>query len=116
MKDRVNRCSPRAWRWTGGTVKETETYQVFPTRVGMDRPLPQTPRRPARVPHARGDGPATVEIRILGPVCSPRAWGWTDTGRVRVQRVPVFPTRVGMDRPRDVLRRDVEGVPHARGD
>ena len=90
---------------------------VFPTRVGMDRirrhirahpaafsphawgwtALPGYPRRPGRrFPHTRGDGPFFESIFTSSPA--------------------VFPTRVGMDQWKALLRWYDQSFPHTRGD
>src|SRR2546426_718141 len=48
--------------------------------------------------------------------CSPRAWGWTGIRDTWDGGGGVFPTRVGMDRPRAAGRSARRCVPHARGD
>ncbi len=129
--------SPRAWGWTvlaheaapaltrfphargGGPLLRLAVpaaHAVFPTRVGVDR-------------SDLGHG---VRIRAF----SPRAWGWTAsrllqihatlgfphargggpaTANVTVGRVPVFPTRVGVDRVGGAGARRAGCFPHARG-
>ena len=91
-------CSPQAWGWTVGRAHRHWPHGVFPTGVGMDRSSATSPRRPARVPHRRGDGPCYADReRSLRP-CSPQAWGWTDDPLHGRSWRRVFPTCVGMDR------------------
>ena len=68
------------------------------------------------VPHARGDGPARIQIGEPLHPRSPRAWGWTDEPATTVRCGRAFPTRVGMDRSTTAQLGDSSRVPHARGD
>ncbi len=88
--------SPRAWGWTVKGRTPRKWHPVFPTRVGMDRSLGGTMSKITSFPHARGDGPVRPSQRTEQRPFSPRAWGWTGTGR-RLGRCSVR-------------------FPHARGD
>ena len=48
---------------------------MFPTGVGMNRPMWGLARLTMYVPHRRGDEPS--EIAVIGSrlICSPQAWG-----------------------------------------
>ena len=50
-------------------------YTVFPTRVGMNRPVASTTFDGIRIPHTRGDEPRLKNDAILRIVYSPHAWG-----------------------------------------
>src|SRR3990172_8754568 len=89
---------------------------VFPTRVGMDRPFCSRCSSCLGVPHARGDGPVSGRMQIVLISCSPRAWGWTAEGHFLGLAQEVFPTRVGMDRVQTLRLASGMSVPHARGD
>ncbi len=128
--------SPRAWGWTVNAAVLEGDMVVFPTRVGMDRFLSPQINTPHSFPHARGDGPTRVPLPShlagfsprawgwtgfgkgvkLGSGVSPRAWGWTARPGPRRAAASVFPTRVGMDRPRPPPLRGGRRFPHARGD
>ncbi len=110
------RCSPRAWGWSAVPNRRGVLEGVFPTRVGMVRtPLGRAPF-PGRVPHARGDGPLGHHNSVFNRLCSPRAWGWSESDHPSRQHDHVFPTRVGMVRGRDSPWPQPSSVPHARGD
>ena len=109
-------CSPREWGWTAQCLYHPWIQSVFPTRVGMDRYHLGLYVERARVPHASGDGPTLFERYGLTLECSPREWGWTVSQSFIVQSSTVFPTRVGMDRPRSRRSEDRRSVPHASGD
>ena len=69
-----------------------------------------------RIPHTRGDGPLSMEMRRFNAEYSPHAWGWP----VVIQRVMetrrVFPTRVGMDHRETSPGSQRSCIPHTRGD
>ena len=109
-------CSPRPWGWTGRKPLLGLFRPVFPTPVGMDRPVDPNEARRFGVPHARGDGPPVDDARANACLCSPRPWGWTAVTRQIAPDVGVFPTPVGMDRGRAGTSPLRSGVPHARGD
>ena len=110
--------SPHTWGWTAAAAGGVAGVAVFPTHVGMDRPLktpylcflPYSPhtwgwtgrkRDPSKVvrgiPHTRGDGPYTALDEQMALV--------------------VFPTHVGMDRAAQGDRTPMKlSIPHTRGD
>ncbi|EEB35029.1 hypothetical protein DESPIG_00033 [Desulfovibrio piger ATCC 29098] len=49
--------------------------RVFPTRVGMNRPLWQIPALRSSIPHTRGDEPLDLQFRDGCQQYSPHAWG-----------------------------------------
>ena len=49
--------SPRTWGWTEHQQYHQKNQEIFPTHVGMDRPVPFICYPPQNFPHARGDGP-----------------------------------------------------------
>ena len=55
--------------------KAIRAAEVFPTRVGMNRPHASTASALASVPHARGDEPQDTLVNLVAALCSPRAWG-----------------------------------------
>ena len=110
------RRSPRAWGWTECGIDLVADSVEIPTRVGMDRLSRPGKDGRQRDPHARGDGPGVLGWRIAGHARSPRAWGWTGTGRRRPLQGREIPTRVGMDRRERCRSPAVSGDPHARGD
>ncbi len=73
---------------------------VFPTCVGVDQHLADPRDVTPSIPHVRGGGPIfLLLLRKLGTY-SPRAWGWTVARSLWTARRKVFPTCVGVDRPR----------------
>ena len=102
--------SPHAWGWTVLQRLLLPGGRVFPTRVGMDRRGYSSPTLPRRFPHTRGDGPFAEGASPDEPAFSPHAWGWT-AGVLRGDlNQDVFPTRVGMDRPRYQAMHQTEAV------
>ena len=77
-------------------VVTQEKFDVFPTRVGMDRLHTNLRKLERRIPHTRGDGPQ-LRSTVL-------------------DRAEVFPTRVGMDLIATALSLLSECIPHTRGD
>ena len=89
---------------------------VFPTRVGMARPLLLLKEPKKRFPHPRGDGPRCVAGPVSSDAFSPPAWGWPGNCRRRLKHRPVFPTRVGMARFLLLYGLFSRCFPHPRGD
>ena len=88
---------------------------VFPTRVGVDRPVPRRSQAPIGFPHTRGGGPVRQE-RCAGPGWfSPHAWGWTCSLRRWAGYRFVFPTRVGVDLSAPSHLPEFPRFPHTRG-
>ena len=108
--------SPRPWGWTGCELRWRGSLWVFPTPVGMDRAKRASLPLPPRIPHARGDGPTEPYTLVAYETYSPRPWGWTGPGESKRAWRDVFPTPVGMDRPKRERERRRSGIPHARGD
>ena len=108
--------SPHPWGWTATNWPPAEGKGVFPTPVGMDRTSNSRQARLRRFPHTRGDGPSDMACSISSFTFSPHPWGWTVSARLVVRLAYVFPTPVGMDRPKN--RRTIETAcfPHTRGD
>ena len=90
--------SPHAWGWTVSRRHMLTSWQVFPTRVGMDRSAGDALNPAKSIPHTRGDGPRSGNNKIVMHQYSPHAWGWTDLRGGAASFGDVFPTRVGMDR------------------
>ncbi len=89
---------------------------VFPTGVGMVRTAGPALGSSSRVPHGRGDGPATFRARRSSLACSPRAWGWSAQQPLPHRQRSVFPTGVGMVRRTPAPACLPSCVPHGRGD
>ena len=70
--------SPRVWGWTVGRDEETDSREVFPTCVGMDRGSCSLPHTLNGFPHVCGDGPDPQVALKLIEEFSPREWGWSD--------------------------------------
>ena len=49
--------SPHAWGWTANSYREVTEKVVFPTRVGVDRPVEVAELARNSFPHTRGGGP-----------------------------------------------------------
>ncbi len=82
----------------------------------MDPIRPGSRTCSGRLPHPRGDGPATSCAGVTRSPSPPPAWGWTRPGLHRARPVPVSPTRVGMDPPPSTAPRWSSRLPHPRGD
>jgi len=108
--------SPRAWGCSECRLFLESQSEVFPTRVGMFRRA--TLYNPAIVcfPHARGDVPHCSDWNWRNNGFSPRAWGCSGSGGRLRAGCSVFPTRVGMFRPRLLDMDCITSFPHARGD
>ena len=59
----------------GHPFAETPYYEVFPTGVGMNRVQRGKLGFQRRVPHRRGDEPASRSFASTWWSCSPQAWG-----------------------------------------
>ncbi len=66
-------------------------------------------------PHTRGGGPYMGKGDDGEYPFSPHAWGWTYGLFYEVWGSGVFPTRVGVDRPRHIMRDKRRCFPHTRG-
>ncbi len=89
---------------------------VFPTPVGMVREREIERNQGQGFPHARGDGPNTLDRLDHAILFSPRPWGWSDHGASRMSTWRVFPTPVGMVRWQRRSGMIRSSFPHARGD
>ena len=69
--------------------------KVFPTHVGMNRPVLLDGHVVLRVPHARGDEPVKIPVTASELKCSPRTWGEVFSTENEAVEAPVFPTHVG---------------------
>ena len=90
--------SPRMWGWSVAFVEVCHEVSVFPTYVGMVRTRARLSSAPARFPHVCGDGPLMQRHLAHFTLFSPRMWGWSVVGSVRMPSGVVFPTYVGMVR------------------
>ena len=108
--------SPPAWGWPGLGANEPNGMVDFPTRVGMARTAVWVSVPSRRFPHPRGDGPRGPLAVGSRAKISPPAWGWPACGSGCRAGRGDFPTRVGMARPRRVVRPMGQGFPHPRGD
>ena len=69
--------SPRVWGWTDMTSLLSCVPNVFPTRVGVDRPYSRMAKWSVCIPHACGGGPWRQADAEFADAYSPRVWGWT---------------------------------------
>ena len=93
-----------------------EYRKIFPTRVGMDRRDIDSQRNYRYFPHACGDGPCKGWNYRYCNLFSPRVWGWTAVLDVDLVANDIFPTRVGMDRHKMIIKTEERNFPHACGD
>jgi len=116
IHDLLTQFSPRAWGWSGDSLKVCLRHPVLPTCVGMVR----NPSRSSVVakcsPHVRGDGPVPRLIGWRGCEFSPRAWGWSVTHLALIGLLAVLPTCVGMVRSWCRSSCRSSRSPHVRGD
>ena len=113
---RLFRCSPPAWGWSGLKARKARASGVLPTRVGMVRNSARSDSNAAGAPHPRGDGPACARLQSGSIPCSPPAWGWSAQNCRRHHPSPVLPTRVGMVRTLALGSLSRTRAPHPRGD
>ena len=110
------RCSLRMWglRGTEGTDRVNEN--MFPTHVGIARPI--TPRRTLclNVPYACGDCARLMPTWACRRQCSLRMWGLRALEPMPSCRFLMFPTHVGIARRVYALRWLGCYVPYACGD
>ena len=108
--------SPRPWGWSVVDLDGFGFGGVFPTPVGMVRPLRCGRCRGCGFPHARGDGPRGGRGNALSRRFSPRPWGWSGRDARDAATCHVFPTPVGMVRVDVPASLITVRFPHARGD
>ena len=108
--------SPHAWGCSADLVALWRRGLVFPTRVGMFRWPWRAWRASSSFPHTRGDVPTCATAAPPNLSFSPHAWGCSAARPLRGATVGVFPTRVGMFRPRRRQTRAGVRFPHTRGD
>ena len=114
----MKECIPHApWGWSDFWRWVCSWARVFPTPVGMVRDGVLSRNGWERIPHARGDGPATTFSGWSGIKYSPRPWGWSGTRTPDENELPVSPHARG-DGPPSVQNLPAQVVvsPHARGD
>ena len=108
--------SPHAWGWSVHNQILRVRGQVFPTCVGMVRPLLCRLSGSCCFPHMRGDGPESGTLTIRAGAFSPHAWGWSEIRDELAGKNDVFPTCVGMVRLSCTPLRIERRFPHMRGD
>ena len=108
--------SPHAWGWSVPSFGRGSRPSVFPTCVGMVRNGELLHQHRASFPHMRGDGPYLVLPPTGRAWFSPHAWGWSETFETYAEEALVFPTCVGMVRPRTATACSSTRFPHMRGD
>ena len=108
--------SPHAWGCSERCNSFARLLQVFPTRVGMFRLDEPSKTLALCFPHTRGDVP--IERLKISPAkrFSPHAWGCSVLSSSASYQTPVFPTRVGMFRFRQMSFFATASFPHTRGD
>ena len=109
-------CSLRMWGLRDAAPQAPPTYPMFPTHVGIARRRPAR-RRPLRnVPYACGDCAASSGGGGTGAGCSLRMWGLRAVPLRQAPGAYMFPTHVGIARPRHPSARVLLDVPYACGD
>ena len=69
----------------------------FPACAGMDPVRAIRANKELRFPRVRGDGPQMVDAGGMQVLVSPRARGWTLSGKRKWRAVEGFPACAGMD-------------------
>ena len=110
------RFSPHAWGCSGRPRRRRRGENVFPTRVGMFPLAASGSRAWSCFPHTRGDVPLCYPMSPTSPRFSPHAWGCSVRRQPFLCLCEVFPTRVGMFRPRSPRCFRGGRFPHTRGD
>ncbi len=107
---------PRTRGWT--RCREIIGYGLVgsPAHAGMDRCCADPRGRTARLPRARGDGPAPYWSRPLRAAAPPRTRGWTLTAAPPPPGSPGSPAHAGMDLCSRVFAYAASWLPRARGD
>ena len=108
--------SPLAWGWSAMMIPAPCDRVVFPTRVGMVRRIGLGAMNTRSFPHSRGDGPHLLFSLSFQFQFSPLAWGWSGKCLNTLERLKVFPTRVGMVRRSSPSAILWACFPHSRGD
>ena len=108
--------SPRAWGWSAPPRSDATEHGLFPTGVGMVRPLTKSVPVGSALPHGRGDGPRRHSSHVCSSSSSPRAWGWSGHSTRPIPDQTLFPTGVGMVRRLRLGLTWGLPLPHGRGD
>ena len=90
--------SPLTWGCSGRLSGQAADKPVFPTHVGMFRPMIAYVFQSFSFPHSRGDVPSLDGQTVFGVAFSPLTWGCSGRRRAEVLERIVFPTHVGMFR------------------
>jgi len=90
------RSPPRARGWSLGRWDDARWHLVSPARAGMVPVAPFAQSLPARLPRARGDGPAGTSVYFVPLESPPRARGWSRAIAAEVVEAVVSPARAGM--------------------
>ena len=89
---------------------------MFPTHVGIARPEPGGVRPRRHVPYACGDCAGPRNRHRAEQACSLRMWGLRGTPARPLAPSAMFPTHVGIARPRSLAGQAGQDVPYACGD
>ena len=110
------RCSLRMWGLRVHEGAQPEPRAMFPTHVGIARHSRSVWRRLADVPYACGDCARDVLGRPQRSACSLRMWGLRGYTQGALVTWVMFPTHVGIARPRVRTFSSHRNVPYACGD
>src|ERR1700722_15892896 len=94
---------PRTRGWTLGRELPGSLVDGSPAHAGMDPRLARGWYEPARLPRARGDGPAWACSRHGSRRAPPRTRGWTRRDEAAQHHGQGSPAHAGMD-PADAWR------------
>jgi len=84
------------WGCTFQALINLKFNYVFPTHVGVYRPLEANEWSETGFPHACGGVPKPHSFSPRGLAFSPRMWGCTDPILTAARKAAVFPTHVGV--------------------
>ena len=108
--------SPRSRGWTPRRRRRRCARRGFPALAGMDLVQVRARSPAARLPRARGDGPAAKSASSRAGEASPRSRGWTPDNLGNPLEFPGFPALAGMDPWSTFARPPGLRLPRARGD
>ena len=107
--------SPHAWGCSEGTTPAHSGSSVFPTCVGVFRPIGTHTQMNGRFPHMRGGVPNLLSRNPSAGTFSPHAWGCSGYRAFAFAISTVFPTCVGVFRAKGDCDDLACRFPHMRG-
>ena len=112
----IRKCSLRMWGLRDDAPGVIPYQVMFPTHVGIARFCGLLCGTVLNVPYACGDCAAPLFASGGARRCSLRMWGLRDHSTKSASAYPMFPTHVGIARPRPGAARCCRHVPYACGD